>query len=105
MSPDAGCFSITWGGNSSYLAYAVYQTKTGEDKNSPNANPLYINVTTNPLNLDLQAGSPAINAGSTALTCSVGYCGSSKSIYGYVDYAGNPRINGDGQINIGAYEE
>ena len=97
--------SITWGNNSSYATYAAYQTKTGQDKSSPNANPLYISVTTTPPNLDLQSGSPAINAGSTALTCSVGYCGSSSSIYGDVDYAGNPRVNSNGQINIGAYEQ
>jgi hypothetical protein len=69
--------SITWGNNSSYATYRLYQTKTGEDKNSPNANPMYINVTTTPPNLDLQSGSPAINAGNTALTCSIGYCGGS----------------------------
>ena len=97
--------SITWGNSSSYATYAAYQTKTGEDKNSPNVNPLFVSVTTTPPNLDLQSGSPAINAGSTALLCSVGYCGSSSSIYGDVDYAGNPRINSSGQINIGAYEQ
>jgi hypothetical protein len=97
--------SITWGNNSSYGTYAAYQTKTGEDKNSPDANPLYISVTTAPPNLDLQSASPAINAGGTVLTCSVGYCGNSSSIYGSVDYAGNPRINASGQINIGAYEQ
>jgi hypothetical protein len=97
--------SITWGNNSSYATYAAYQTKTGEDKNSPSANPDFINLTSNPPNLDLQSGSPAINAGSTALTCSVGYCGSGTSIYGSTDYAGNPRINSSGQINIGAYEQ
>jgi len=97
--------SITWGNNSSYATYAAYQSKTGEDKNSPNANPDFINVTSNPPNLDLQSGSPAINAGSTSLTCSDGYCGSGTSIYGSTDYAGNPRINSSGQINIGAYEQ
>ena len=97
--------SITWGNNSSYATYAAYQSKTGEDKNSPNANPDFISLTSNPPNFDLQSGSPAINAGSTSLTCSAGYCGSSTSIYGSTDYAGNPRINGSGQINIGAYEQ
>jgi len=97
--------SITWGNNSSYATYAAYQTKTSQDKNSPNANPLFINLNSNPPNLDLQSSSPALNAGSTSLTCSVGYCGSGTSIYGSVDYAGNPRINGSGQINIGAYEQ
>ncbi len=97
--------SIDWGKKSNYATYAAYQTGAGEDKNSPNTNPLYINVTSNPPNLDLQSGSPAINTGSTSLTCSVGYCGGGTSIYGNVDYAGNPRINGSGQINIGAYEQ
>ena len=96
--------SITWGNNSSYATYAAYQSKSGEDKDSPNANPLFISLTS-PYNFDLQSGSPAINAGSTSLTCSVGYCGNGTSIYGSVDYAGNPRINGSGQINIGAYEQ
>jgi hypothetical protein len=50
------------------------------------------------------SNSPAVDAGSTSLTCSVGYC-NGTSIYGSTDYAGNPRINGSGQINIGAYEQ
>jgi hypothetical protein len=64
-----------------------------------------VNASTTPPNLDLQSGSPAINAGSTALTCSVGYCGSGTFIYGSADCAGNARINGSGQINIGACEQ
>ena len=97
--------SITWEANSSYASYAKYQSKTGEDKNSPNANPLFDNLTSNPPNLDIKTGSPAINTGGAALTCSSGYCGSSASIYGSTDYAGNPRFNSNGQINIGAYEQ
>jgi hypothetical protein len=97
--------SIDWGKKSNYATYAAYQSGSGQDKNSPDANPLYINVTSTPPNLDLQSGSPAINAGSTSLTCSVGYCGSGTSIYGSTDYAGNARINSSGQINIGAYEQ
>src|SRR5262249_18855175 len=97
--------SINWGNKSNYVTYSAYQSKTGEDNNSPNTNPLYVSVTSNPPNLDLQSGSPAINGGSAALTCSVGYCGSGSSIYGDVDFAGNPRINSSGQINIGAYEQ
>jgi hypothetical protein len=97
--------SIDWDGKSTYKTYAAYQSGSGEDADSPVANPLFINLTSNPPNLDLQSGSPAINAGSTSLTCSVGYCGTGTSIYGSVDYAGNPRINSSGQINIGAYEQ
>ena len=96
--------SITWGGNSSYATYSAYRTKTGEDKDSPNANPRFIKLSSKPPNLDLQSDSPAINTGGTGLTCSVGYCASGTSIYGSTDYAGNPRKNSSGQINIGAYE-
>jgi hypothetical protein len=97
--------SIDWGGKYNYKTYAAYQSGSGEDANSPNANPLYDNINSTPPNLDVATGSPAINAGSTSLTCSVGYCGNSTSIYGTTDYAGNPRINGSGEINIGAYEQ
>ncbi len=97
--------SITWGSKSNYATYAAYQSGSGQDKNSPNANPLFVSVTSTPPNLDLQSGSPAINTGGTSLTCSQGYCGSGTSIYGSVDFAGNPRFNSSGQINIGAYEQ
>ena len=96
--------SINWGNTSSYKNYAAYQSGSGEDKKSPNANPLYDNLTSNPPNLDVASNSPAVNAGGTSLTCSTGYCNGS-SIYGSTDYAGNPRMNGSGQINIGAYEQ
>ena len=96
--------SITWAGKSTYKTYAAYQSGSGEDANSPNANPLFINLSSTPPNLDVASNSPAVNAGSTSLTCSVGHC-NGTSIYGSTDYAGNPRINGSGQINIGAYEQ
>ncbi len=96
--------SIIWAKKSNYKTYAAYQSGSGEDKNSPNANPLYGNLTSNPPNLDIASNSPAVNAGSTTLTCSAGYCNGS-SIYGSTDYAGNPRINGSGQINMGAYQQ
>jgi len=99
--------SIDWAGVSSYKTYAAYQTTTGEDGNSPNANPLFVNVGATPPDLDITAASPAVNAGSTSLSCSVGWCdpaGSSpNSIYGSTDFAGNPRTNGS-NINIGAYQ-
>jgi hypothetical protein len=96
--------SITWAGKSTYKTYAAYQSGSGEDADSPNANPLFINLSSTPPNLDVASNSPAVNAGSTNLTCSVGYC-NGTSIYGSTDYAGNPRINSSGQINIGAYEQ
>ncbi len=96
--------SIDWAGKSNYKTYAAYQSGAGEDADSPNANPLFDNLGSNPPNLDVATNSPAVNAGSTNLTCSVGYCNGS-SIYGSMDFAGNPRINGGGQINVGAYEQ
>lgn len=96
--------SITWGNKSSYKTYSAYQSTTGEDANSPNANPLFVNLSSTPPNLDIETNSPAVNAGSTSLSCSVGYC-NSATIYGKTDYAGNPRVNGSGEINIGAYEQ
>lgn len=97
--------SIDWAGKSNFKTYAAYQSSTGEDADSPNANPLFINLNSSPPNLDLEPNSPAVNAGGTGLTCSVGYCGNGSSIYGSTDFAGNPRINSNGQINIGAYEQ
>jgi hypothetical protein len=94
--------SIDWAAKYSYKTFAAYQSGAGEDASSLVANPDFDDVGSN---FDVQSDSPAINAGSTSLTCSAGYCGSSSSIYGSTDYAGNPRINSSGQINIGAYEQ
>jgi hypothetical protein len=87
--------SIDWAGVSSYADYAAYQHTTGEDADSPNANPLFVNLGATPRDFDITATSPAVNAGSTSLSCSVGWCdpaGSSPhSIYGSTDFIGNPR--------------
>ncbi|HTS34102.1 MAG TPA: DUF1565 domain-containing protein [Candidatus Solibacter sp.] len=96
--------SITWASKSNYKTYAAYQSGSGQDKNSPNANPLFDNLNSTPPNLDVASNSPAVNVGGTSLTCSAGYC-NGPSIYGSTDYAGNPRENSSGQINIGAYEQ
>lgn len=97
--------SIVWGGVSSYKTFAAYQSTTGEDAGSLNANPLFVNSGGTPPDFDITSSSPAVNAGSTSLSCSVGYCNSNSpnSIYGSTDFAGNPRTNG-ANINIGAYE-
>jgi Protein of unknown function (DUF1565) len=94
--------SIDWAGKYNYKTFAAYQSGSGEDLNSMVANPQFDDVGSN---FDVEPGSPAVNAGSTSLSCSVGYCGSGSSIYGSLDYAGNPRINSSGEINIGAYEQ
>jgi hypothetical protein len=97
--------SIVWGGVSDYKTYAAYQSTSGEDADSANANPLFVNLTATPPDLDITADSPAVNAGSTSLSCSVGWCDreSPDSIYGRTDFLGNPRRNGS-NIDIGAYE-
>ncbi|MGA8189607.1 MAG: Ig-like domain repeat protein [Candidatus Sulfotelmatobacter sp.] len=97
--------SIFWAGASSYKSYSAYQSAAGEDANSLNANPLIVNLGSTPPDFDITAKSPAVNAGSTSLSCGVGWCNSNSphSIYGSTDFIGNPRLNGS-NIDIGAYE-
>lgn len=96
-----------------YSTFAAYQTATQQDLNSVFAKPDYTTVPTctstkessppTPItscsptpNLDLSAGSPALNAGNAAL---------GAGDFGTVDFNGNPRVNSQGQINMGAYEQ
>ncbi len=100
--------SIDWDGVRSYKTFADFQTITGEDSDSLGAvNPDFEDLASTPVNFDLNADSPAVNAGGTSLSCGMGWCdpnGSSPdSIYGATDFLGNPRMNGS-TINIGAYE-
>lgn len=97
--------SIFWAGASSYKSYSAYQSAAREDANSLNADPLMVNLGSTPPDFDITAKSPAVNAGSTSLSCGVGWCNSSSphSIYGSTDFIGNPRLNGS-NIDIGAYE-
>ncbi len=101
--------SILWSDVSSYTDFLNYQTTNvgGEDANSVNADPLFVSVGASPPNAYTSPGSPTVGAGSTSLSCSVGWCdpnGSSpNSIYGATDFLGNPRTSGS-NIDIGAYE-
>lgn len=83
-----------WQGKS-ITGYSAYQSKSGQDAQSQFADPQYDNISTKPYNLDVSSTSPAVNAGTNL----------GSSIVGVVDYAGNPRINAEGQINIGAYQQ
>jgi hypothetical protein len=75
--------------------FSTYQSTSGQDAHSRFADPLYVNITTAPYNFDVSSGSPAINSGTNL----------GANVVGVLDYAGNPRVNGSGQINIGAYEQ
>jgi hypothetical protein len=97
----------------SYSSFASYQSKTGEDKNSVFANPDYLTLTTctstkesgppTPIttcspapNFDIPTSSPAENTGNASL---------GSADFGTVDFNGNPRVNANGQINMGAFEQ
>ena len=101
--------SILWADIGTFTSFANYQATNigGEDANSVNTDPLFVNFADTPPNVGTTPGSPAISAGSTSLSCSVGWCdpnGSSPtSIYGSTDFLGNPRTNGS-SIDIGAYQ-
>ena len=91
----AGTSSLfDWQGKS-YSGFAAYQTASGQEAHSKFSDPLYVNITTTPYNFDLASGSPAINAGTNLGVNTVGV----------LDYAGNARVNGSGQVNMGAYEQ
>lgn len=83
-----------WQGKS-ITGFSAYKSASGQDSHSVFADPLYVNITTSPYNFDLSSGSPAINTGTNLGVNTVGL----------LDYAGNPRVNSNGQINIGAYEQ
>jgi hypothetical protein len=82
-----------WEGKN-YTGYNTYRKKTGLDANSPPfSNPEFLS-TGNPPDLDIQSGSPAINAGTDL----------GEGVVGTVDFAGDPRVE-NGEINIGAYQQ
>lgn len=80
-----------WNGTT-YTGFTTYQTATNQDAHSLYADPLYLSLTTP--NLQVEASSPAVNAGINL----------GPTIVGTVDYAGNPRVQGT-NIDIGAYEQ
>jgi hypothetical protein len=83
-----------WQGKS-ITGYSAYQSASGMDAHSPFGDPQFLNIMSTPPNLDVLSSSPAVNAGINL----------GSSVVGILDYAGNPRTNANGQINIGAYEQ
>jgi hypothetical protein len=107
---DAGYLegtSISWAGVNNYESFAKWQSISGEDANSLNTDPLFVNLQGTPANFSTIPSSPTVDAGSTSLPCSVGWCDpdgiSPDSIYGSTDFLGNARTHGS-QIDIGAFE-
>jgi hypothetical protein len=91
-----GAASSLWAWLSkSITGFSNWQTTSGQDGHAKFADPQYDKVSTTPYNFDIASTSPAINAGTNL----------GQSLVGVVDYAGNPRVNANGQINIGAYEQ
>jgi hypothetical protein len=97
----------------SYSSFASYKSGTEEDANSVFANPAYLTVPTctstkesgppTPItacsptpNFDIPTSSPAENTGNASL---------GSGDFGRVDFNGNPRVNANGQINMGAFEK
>jgi hypothetical protein len=91
-----GAASSSWDWQGKFITgYSNYQAASGQDANSPFADPQFINISSTPPNLDVLSSSPAVNAGTNL----------GSSVVGIRDYAGNARVNANGQINIGAYEQ
>jgi hypothetical protein len=91
-----GAASSLWNWQSkSITGYTNYQAASGRDAHSPFADPQFDNTSTLPPNLNVMSTSPAVNAGTNLGVNTVGV----------LDFGGNPRVNGSGQINIGAYEQ
>ncbi|MGC9293304.1 MAG: right-handed parallel beta-helix repeat-containing protein [Acidobacteriaceae bacterium] len=92
-----GAANSTWAWQGqTYTGYNTYLHGTGMDAHSPQfLDPQFINMASTPPDLDIQATSPAVNAGSNL----------GPSIVGTADFAGHPRVNSSGQINIGAFEQ
>jgi Putative Ig domain/Protein of unknown function (DUF1565) len=91
-SVSATSANFLWNGTN-YTGYASYQSGTGNDSHSQYANPQFVSLSSTPPNLQVQATSPAINAGTNL----------GSTIVGTVDFAGSARVTGS-DINIGAYQ-
>jgi uncharacterized protein YjdB len=107
-SVGSGSANFIWNGKNE-ASFSSYLSGSGEDAQSQFVNPLYLSIVA-PLNLDVEAASPAVAAGNTlgTLACSTttGETGAywGCPLAGAEDFSGNPRQPGT-TINIGAYEQ
>jgi len=93
---SVGAANSSWDWQGKFITgYSNYQAASGQDANSPFADPQFVNISSSPPNLDVASTSPAVNAGTNL----------GSDVVGILDYAGKPRVNASGQINIGAYEQ
>ncbi len=90
----AGAASFVWQ-RASITDYARYQSKSGQDAHSPFADPLFLNRTATPPNLNIRASSLAVNLGKNL----------GPDVVGVLDFNGNARVNANGQLNAGAYQQ
>ena len=91
-----GAASSSWDWQGKFITgYSNYQAASGQDGHSPFADPQFDNIATLPPNLDVASTSPAVNGGTNL----------GPTVVGILDFAGNPRVSANGQINIGAYEQ
>jgi hypothetical protein len=74
--------------------YSAYQSTSGQDAHSAFADPLFVNKSASPPNLNVTVNSPAINLGTNL----------GPDVVGVLDFNGNPRVSSNGQINAGAYQ-
>lgn len=91
-SGSSSNITINWRGKT-YSTFASYKKGISQDNNSLFSNPALVNVTSSPFDLNIQAGSPCIDAGNP----------STILITGETDFAGNTRM-ANSKIDIGAYE-
>lgn len=94
FSGDSSNATFDWQ-SKDLVGFATYQSKSGQDAHSMFADPQFVNPSATPPNLDIGASSPAINLGENL----------GPDVVGVLDFNGNPRVNADGQVNSGAFEQ
>jgi hypothetical protein len=93
-APGTGAANFAWQ-KATITGYPAYQSQSGQDAHSPFADPLFVNRSATPPNLDITANSPAIGLGRNL----------GADVVGVLDFNGNPRVNANGQVNAGAYQQ